>query len=269
VYRQADKVVVLGPYMADRIASKQVRRDRMVMIPVWSRSDEVYPLPRANHPLRAQLGLARKFVAMYSGNLGLAHVFDEFLEAARRLREREDIVFLYVGDGPRLAEVRAAREREELPNVRLLDYFPREQLFASLSMADVHLISMRREMTGVVVPGKLYGAMASARPTLFVGPEHCETADTIRQARCGYTIRLGDVDGLVEHLGRMVADPELVAKLGARARSAFLARHDRDVCCARWSSLLGELVGGGSPERATHPALALRPLAHPRVNGSY
>ncbi len=51
---------------------------------------------------------------MYSGNLGLAHSFDEFLEAARRLRDRPDIVFLFVGDGPRLAEVKAARDREGL-----------------------------------------------------------------------------------------------------------------------------------------------------------
>ena len=69
---------------------------------------------------------------------------------------------------------------------------PRDQLYASLTLADVHLISMRGEMTGLVVPGKLYGAMAAGRPTLFVGPEHCESADTIRQAGCGLTVRLGD-----------------------------------------------------------------------------
>ena len=63
----------------------------------------------SGNPLRESLGLDDTFVAMYSGNLGLAHSFDEFLEAARRLRDRADIVFLFVGDGPRLAEVRAAQ----------------------------------------------------------------------------------------------------------------------------------------------------------------
>ena len=72
-----------------------------------------------------------------------------------------------------------------------MDYFPREQLHASLSLADVHLISMRREMTGIVVPGKLYGVMASGRPAVFVGPEHCETADTIRDSGGGLTDPLG------------------------------------------------------------------------------
>jgi glycosyltransferase involved in cell wall biosynthesis len=254
VYRQADKVVVLGSYMADRIAAKQVRRDRLVTIPVWSRRDEIYPLPRAGHPLREELGLAEKFVAMYSGNLGLAHSFDEFLDAARRLRDRPEIVFLFVGAGPRLAEVRALQEREGLENVRFLDYFPREQLHASLSLADVHLISMRREMTGIVVPGKLYGAMASGRPALFVGPEHCESADTIRQAGCGLTVRQGDADGLVESLSRLASDPALAEQMGARGREAFLAAHERTPCCALWNALIDDLV----PAPAT-----LRPISVP------
>src|SRR5262249_38818639 len=77
VYRQAERGVALGPYRADRLARKHVRADRLVQVPVWSRRDEVYPLPRDGHPLRESLGLVDKFVAMYSGNLGLAHSFDE------------------------------------------------------------------------------------------------------------------------------------------------------------------------------------------------
>jgi glycosyltransferase involved in cell wall biosynthesis len=250
VYRQADKVVALGPYMADRILAKRVRADRVVTIPVWSRADEIYPLAREGHPLRAELGLADKFVAMYSGNLGLAHAFDEFIAAAVRLRDRGDIVFLFVGDGPRMAEVRAAKERHGLENVRLLGYFPREQLHASLSVADVHLISMRREMTGIVVPGKLYGAMASGRPTLFVGPEHCESADTIRESACGVTIRQGDVDGLVEALNRLAADPAEVERLGRQGRAAFLAAFERTTCCARWQGVLRDLLSAPRPVAA-------------------
>ncbi len=267
VYRQADKVVVLGPYMADRIVAKRVRPDRLVQIPVWSRRDEIYPLPREGHPLRESLGLADRFVAMYSGNLGLAHSFNEFLEAARRLRDRPDIVFLFVGHGPRLAEVRAAQEREGLNNIRFLDYFPRAQLHISLSLADVHLISMRREMTGIVVPGKLYGVMASGRPALFVGPEHCESADTVRHARCGLTVRLGDVKGLVEGLSRLAGDPDLVRQMGARGRAAFLATHEKDYCCARWNEMIGELIT--TPRPALHePEPVPRPIGVSVASGS-
>jgi len=263
VYRQADKVVVLGPYMADRVAAKGVRPERLTTIPVWSRRDEIYPLPREGHPLRAEHGLADKFVAMYSGNLGLAHTTAEFLDAARRLRDRDDIVFLFVGDGPRMAEVHAAQEAEGLANVRFLDYFPREQLHASLSLADAHLISMRDEMTGIVVPGKLYGAMASGRPAVFVGPAHCESADTVRQAGCGLTVRTGDADGLVEALTRLAADPEAARAMGERGRAAFLEGHERAPCCDRWAQAITAVASGAgavAQSGVRHAAVAGRPV---------
>jgi colanic acid biosynthesis glycosyl transferase WcaI len=269
VYRQADKVVVLGPYMADRVLAKRVRPERLATIPVWSRRDEIFPLPRAGHPLREQLGLADKFVVMYSGNLGLAHSSEEFLEAARRLREREDVVFLFVGDGPRMREVRDAQASAGLANVRFLDYFPREQLHASLSMADAHLISMRHEMTGIVVPGKLYGVMASGRPAVFVGPHHSETADTIRQARCGLTVRLGDADGLVEAITRLSSEPETTRVMGENGREAFLAAFERSQCCSLWSGVIGDLLtvprrSTAAGTRASSP-VRLRRAMMPRI----
>jgi glycosyltransferase involved in cell wall biosynthesis/peroxiredoxin len=261
VYRGADKVVVLGAYMADRIAAKRVRPERIVTIPVWSKSDEIYPLPRWGHPLREAMGLSGKFVAMYSGNLGLAHRFDEIVAAARGLRDRPDIVFLIVGHGPRLAEVRAAQQAEDLPNVRFLDMFPRDHLHLSLTVADVHLITLRPEMSGIVVPGKLYGAMASGRPTLFLGPDHCESADTVRQAECGLTLRPGDAAGLVEALGRLADDPERVAQMGRRGRAAFLAQHEKALCCARWNAAVADLLADRSPS----PAMIPHPIpARPR-----
>ena len=246
----------LGAYMADRVLAKQVKPARVVTLPVWSRADEIYPLPRASNPLRESLGLGDQFVAMYSGNLGLAHRFEEFLEAARELRHRQDVVFLFVGGGPRLNEVRDQASRDQLSNVRFLDSVPREQLHALLSLADVHLISMRPEMVGIVVPSKLYGAMASARPSLFVGPEHCEPADLIREVGCGLTLREGDSEGLVQAIERLAGDPELAHQMGQVGREAFLAEHEREACCAAWSELVTDLL--------TSPAEHDSPLPTPR-----
>jgi glycosyltransferase involved in cell wall biosynthesis len=263
VCRQADRVVVLGPYMADRILSKGVRADRVATIPVWSRRDEIFPVEHARNPLRKHLGLGDAFVAMYSGNLGLAHSFEEFLEAARRLRDRDDIVFLFVGGGPRLRDVREAKDRDELGNLRLLDYVPRAELHHSLSAADVHLISMRPEMRGIVVPGKLYGAMAAGRPALFVGPAHCESADTIRRAGCGFTIAHGDAEGVAEAITRLAADPNLACQMGRKGRISFLAGHERNLCCYQWQDLIRGVVSRPQPGRK--PAPAMPPPRAPRL----
>lgn len=263
VYRQSDRVVVLGPYMAERIVAKGVGREQVVTIPVWSRRDEIYPIPRSRNSLRAALGLADKFVVMYSGNLGLAHSFSELIEAARRLRDRAEIVFLVVGGGPRLAEVRTAQAAEGLANIQLQDYFPRAQLHESLSVADVHLISMRAEMTGIVVPGKLYGAMASGRPTIFIGPGRSESADTIRQANCGSQVDLGDPGTLVQAIERLADDPDLAGDLGGRGRAAFLDQYEKEGCCASWATMLDDLLAQESgplrsPPAVPHPARTIQ-----------
>ena len=261
VYRQADCVVVLGPYMADRIALKKVGADRIKTIPVWSRREEIYPIPREANSMRKSMRLDDAFVVMYSGNLGLAHSFEEFLSAARTLRDRSEIVFLFVGGGPRLSEVKAVQQAEALRNIRFLDYVPRSQLHVSLSMADVHLISMRPEMTGIVAPGKLYGAMASGRAALFVGPEHCETADTIRAAGCGMTFAPGDSQGLTAAITHLADDPSLTRQMGERGRSAFVANYERNLCCKLWGELIGELLKR-SGSFVTSPAtsrLGIRP----------
>lgn len=264
VYRAADRVVVLGPYMADRIAAKGVRTNRIKTIPVWSRGDEIFPSsePREDHPLRKSLGLGDKFIAMYSGNMGLAHAFDDLMEAAFRLREYEDIVFLFVGDGPRKAEIHRAKTEANLQNVIMLDYFPREQLHMSLSLADVHLMTMRREMTGIVVPCKLYGAMASAKPAIFVGPEHCETADTIREAGCGFVDRLGEPELIVESITGLAQNLESARTMGERGRIAFLRSFERESCCVSWAMMLGELLGDTGvvsvPEIAPSPSRSER-----------
>ena len=259
VLRQADRVVVLGPYMADRILMKKVRPDRIATIPVRSRQDEVRPVPHSANSLRTSLGFGDELVCMYSGNLGLAHTFDEFLGAAKALRDERDVVFLFVGGGPRLAEVKAAKERDGLDNVRILDYFPREELHLSLSVADVHLISMRPEMTGIVVPGKLYGIMSAARPALFVGPAHCESSDLIRRSGGGFTVPFGDADGVVDALLRLRDDRELARSMGEKGREAFLAAHEMEPCCRQWYELARSLTAPARPTARSVAAVTMEP----------
>ena len=138
--------------------------------------------------------------------------------------------------------------------MRLLDFFPRNQLHASLSVADAHLVSLRNEMTGICVPGKLYGAMASARPVLFVGPGHCEVADTIREADCGRTFVPGEGASLAATIQELANDPQIAIGMGERALATFSSEYDREACCAQWCWMLDDLQGAPLPEMAPVPS---------------
>ncbi len=244
-YRNADFVVDLGTYMKRRIEAKGVDPERLHTVPVWSRQDEIEPLSREENPLLKGWGLGDKFVVMYSGNAGLAHRFDEVLGAMQTLKDHPDIFFLFIGGGPRKQEIIAFAEAHGVENFRYLDYLPREQLRYSLSAADVHLLTLRSDMAGIAVPGKLYGIMAAGRPVLMVGPEESEPAQTILAERVGAVVdpdRVSDADTrIVDALKKLYGNLELREEQGMRGRAAFLRSYEQTVACAMWDDLFQDV----------------------------
>ncbi|WP_103019809.1 glycosyltransferase family 4 protein [Salinibacter altiplanensis] len=247
-YRTADFVVDLGSRMKRRLSEKGVAEERLHTIPVWSRKEEVAPLSHADNPLREELGLNDKFVVMYSGNAGVAHRFDEVLAVAKALDGHPDIEFVFVGEGPKKDRIQAFADEHDLSNVRYLPYFPREDLQYSLPMADVHLLTLREEMAGIAVPGKLYGIMAAGRPVLMVGPEDSESGETIRLSDSGRVVDPSREEtagqALRDELMALYRDADERTRLGENARRAFLQHFEREVCCRAWASLLDRYLNG-------------------------
>jgi glycosyltransferase involved in cell wall biosynthesis len=104
--------VVPGERMAGRLLDEGVAEDRIRVIHNWADGEAIRPVPATENPLRVEWGLSERFVFGYSGNLGRAHEFENMLGAIRRLRAREDIVFLFIGGEPKSAAFREAVERE-------------------------------------------------------------------------------------------------------------------------------------------------------------
>ena len=272
-YRGADFVVDLGAYMRDRVLRKGVSAARSHTVNIWGGRLEL-PVTNGANPLTRRLELENRFVVMYSGNAGIVHDFGAIFEAMRALRDDPRIYFLFVGGGPRRAEVETFAQREAITNFSYHDYFPREMLRHSLSVADVHLISLRQRFVGISVPSKLYGAMASSRPILFVGPRQCETADAICAARCGVTVdpsENGDpaAGARVADVLRAWADVPLVGEeLGARGRVAFAERYDHHLSCRAFETILrGSWGDRDDPQRAAPVSQPVRsPVLHARAS---
>lgn len=245
-YRRSAFTIDLGPYMKERIRAKGVPDERLHTIPVWNKKDEVYPIPGEENPLVEEVGVSGKFVVMYSGNAGLGHRFDEVLGAAQHFDDRnKDIHFLFVGSGPRREEIERFAETRGLSNLTYLDYFPRDQIKYSLSLADVHLLTLRRSFAGIAVPGKLYGILASGTPVLMVGPEASDSAETIQRHEVGTVVDPGQFDengagteAVIEAIGDLYDHPDRRRVLGERGREVFLERFEQETCCDQWAALL-------------------------------
>lgn len=234
--------VVLGERMARRVrALPGVRHSDVAVIHNWADGAAIVPVDPAANPLRAEWGLAGRFVLAYSGNMGRAHEFDTVLGAAEALRDNSEIVFLFIGGGHYRAWIEAEAAKRGLAGVVFQPYQPRARLSLSLGVADVHLTCLRPAMEGLIVPSKLYAILASGRPTLHVGDPHGEIAGILDAARAGYAVAGGDAAGLAARIRELAAAPGLRAELGRNARTVFDAHFAQPIAIAHWKHLLTEV----------------------------
>ncbi len=233
--------------MAGYLRKRALPANAIATVHLWSDCNEIHPVaPQENH-LRQQWGLDGVFVVGYSGNFGRAHEFSTMLEAAARLRHRDDIRFLLIGGGQQRPAVEEAVRSRGLANVILKPLQPADQVAESLSVADAHIVSLLPNLEHCVMPSKFYGVMAAGRPTLFVGDKDGEVAQVINRSNCGATIAIGDGRTLAETILEWRTSPERCSDMGRSARRFAEKEFSRDRAVERWCEIFGSNGLGGRP----------------------
>jgi len=198
----------------------------------------LHPVPRDANALRRSWKLGDAFVVGYSGNLGRAHELRTVVEAMRALAGDGRVRFVLIGGGAQLDRVQ--RETVGLPNVQFQPYQPRETLSESLSVADVHLVSLQPSLDGLIVPSKFYGVLAVGRPVIYIGSREGDLARLTLDHDLGIVVAPGDSEGLVRAISGLADDPARVAAMGARGRALYEQRFAAPLAFAEWERLLSE-----------------------------
>jgi glycosyltransferase involved in cell wall biosynthesis len=247
--------VAIGETMARRLIAAGVAPERVSVIPNWSDDAAVRPIARDANPLRAAWGLKDKFVLGYSGNLGRAHEYGTLLAAAALLKDEADLVFLFIGGGRLIEDLRREAERRGLADrFRFRPYQPAEALAQSLSLSDAHWISLRPELEGLIVPSKFYGVAAAGRPTIAVSAPDGEIGALVERYDCGVCVPPGDGAGLAAAIRGLMRDPERTAAMGANARATLESRFSRKRAFALWEAVLARAsAGAAAPSAARRP----------------
>ncbi|MCG8555597.1 MAG: glycosyltransferase family 4 protein, partial [Proteobacteria bacterium] len=237
LYRYADVLVDLGPCMRRRLATYGHRARTATMTP-WALA-EPGQLPPVDAQVRRALFGDARLALLYSGNLGKAHEFEPFVELARRARKLDaGIVFCFACRGNRADELRAALRDDDA--VRLAPFAREEQLVARLASADLHLMSLRPEWSGIVVPSKFFGSLAVGRPVLYSGPADSSISEWIDEHQVGFNARGLNLDKLAHRLAELASNPGEVQAMRRRAFTTYQRRFSKQAVMDRWDSLLSD-----------------------------
>jgi glycosyltransferase involved in cell wall biosynthesis len=248
--RRADRVVAIGETMKRRLEEKGAHASRVEVIPNWVDTTEITPQPRDN-AWSQEHGLTDAFVVMHSGNVGHAQDLDTLIRAATFLRDLDRLRIVIVGFGARYGHVTRLAQRLEVTNaVRFLGYQPRELLPLSLASGDLHFVGLARGLAGFVVPSRMYGILAAARPVLVAAEEESETARIVHEAECGLVLPPGRPELLAGVLRDAVEGRTSLDGMGERGRAWVEREADREVAFDRYRLLLTGAVGERTASRS-------------------
>jgi colanic acid biosynthesis glycosyl transferase WcaI len=198
-------IIALDRFMLQRLTARGIPASKILVLPPWPHETHIQSDAddAGENPFRTKHNLTDKFVIMYSGNHSPSNPLTTLLDAVVQLKDDPDLRFLFVGGGSGKKQVEEYIADHKRTNAISLPYQPLDQLKYSLSAADVHIVSLGPEMVGIVHPCKIYGAMAVARPVLFLGPRPSHIADLLHKHSIGIQISHGDLPAAIAAIHRL------------------------------------------------------------------
>ncbi|AZQ43116.1 WcaI family glycosyltransferase [Nonlabens ponticola] len=179
-----------------------------------------------------------RFKILYSGNVGDKQDWEFFIAFAKALPQK-DYHITIVGAGSQFTWLQGQLSQE---NVSFYEPIPYDDLSDLLCSADAHILFQKEDVIDTVMPSKLLGMMASARPSLVVGNKLSEVKTVIEDAQAGVYMTNYNVDKAIEIMQQWQADQQSQEKLGRSAREYVVANFGKDQILSQWIEALSQQV---------------------------
>jgi len=231
--------------MAPLISARGVPEDKVHLAANWA-DESVFKPASKNESLARRLGVRRPFTLMYAGNFGAYQGLDTLLDAAERLRHRDDIGVALVGGGVQETWLRDEVRRRGLFAVTFVGPQPFSEMTDVLALGDAHLVSLQDlPIFRTTLPSKLQATMAAGRPV--IGALVGDAADVVRASGGGVVVAPGDPGALAGAMTQFAQmTPARIAAMGRTGREHYLDRYSEEASSGVLLSLLERAANGAS-----------------------
>lgn len=240
LYQRAALVVTVTEGFRKRLLARGLPPEKVVTITNGAAIESFTPGPRDN-AVRTELGLAGKFVVGYIGAHGISQGLELVLQAAQRLRDDADIVFLLVGEGARKRALLELREKLRLNNVIMLPAQAHQRVREYYCASDVCVVPLRQlALFGSFIPSKMFEIMACAVPV--IGAVEGEAREILERSGGARLIAPEDDAALADAVRWFKLHPGESRLMGAAGRAFVTAHYDRQVLADRYAGALQTLL---------------------------
>ena len=211
--RQAARVVVLGEDMRERILEKGVDPSRVAVI----RDAVPFPdiLPAIDTSVVNEIRSQFRLVILHAGNLGFYGAWQTLINAARML-ESDGVGLVFIGEGAMKREIQ--KIARNCANIRFLPFRTASEIPSVMAAGDLHAVTIKRGLEGVVVPSKVYDILANGRPIAAIASERTEIARLVRQYECGIVADPDDPNRVAGSIRGILQAMETLEHMSSQAR---------------------------------------------------
>ena len=239
-YRACDLIVDIGPCMRKRLLLYDPSLRIATIVP-WALEEPPSALPVPAEERKVVFGDS-SFGVLYSGSFGRPHSYELILELARHLRA-DDVQVSFSVRGNRVEALRSAVHLDDL-NISFVSFSESGTLSNRLACADVHLVSLREEWTGTVVPSKFFGALAIGRPVIFCGDRESSVAQWIEQYDLGWVLTHHNISEIAASIRGISKNAPRCKKKREHCHAVYQACFSREISLQAWHENLTELTAG-------------------------
>lgn len=241
-YRNAEKIIVISQDFKKNIMAKGVPEEKIEVIYNWVDQNAVVPVNDEDNELFEEFDISReKFRVVYAGNLGNAQNIGIIVEAAKRLKNNNNVEFVIFGKGSLKNEIKETKAKEQLDNLKIFPIQPYERVSKVYGLGHVCIVACKPGLGGAAMPSKTWSIMSSARAVLANFDEG-ELKEIVENNHCGVFTKADDLDGFVAAIEELSQHPERCAEMGKNGRQFILENLTREVGTRKYVEVIKSVV---------------------------
>jgi glycosyltransferase involved in cell wall biosynthesis len=240
VYNQASAVITIDQKFYDQIVDRFNEKDKLKIIPNFVDTDLYKPISKEielPNPFKKD---SRKVRLVYAGNIGFYQDWEPILFAAKKLRDT-NIEFWIIGEGVKKEYLIKEVEKHNLTNIKVLPYQDRELMPLINSFADIHFISINKEMEQEGFPSKVYTIMACSKPLIVITGENSPLYDFLKNLNCSILISNVRNENFVNAIQDLVNNESKKNELGQNGYNIIQQYYTKEIVVDQHLQLIENL----------------------------
>ncbi len=240
LYTQAALVVVVTKSFRDKLIERGLSAEKITVVSNGAVVNRFEPGDK-NDDLCSGLGISNKFVVSYIGAHGISQGVETVMEAAATLRDLDDIVFMFVGDGAMKNDMVIMKNDRGLQNVVMLPAQSKERVPDLYRASDVCIVPLRDiPLFDSFVPSKIFEIMSCGIP--IIGSVTGEAREILQLSGSAMIVSPESVRELADSIVWMVKNPQKREMMGASGRTFVCENYDRTMLAKKYIDHLKSLI---------------------------